>query len=122
VVAIMSGQEFQWVFTAKKLIGPGGGVHSGWGKTQRRIGVFYFYVLDPDAGPAFIQLCTYFPYPRKVWLNGHEWANAKPTRPTSATGRWATGSLPAKRPTPSRGSATGSGPATPKGSSTAGSP
>jgi hypothetical protein len=25
-------------------------------------------------GPAFIKTCAYFPYPGKVWLNGHEWA------------------------------------------------
>ena len=24
--------------------------------------------------PGFIKICTYFPYPAKVWLNGHEWA------------------------------------------------
>ena len=22
----------------------------------------------------FIKFCTYFPYPAKVWVNGHEWA------------------------------------------------
>jgi len=24
--------------------------------------------------PAFIKLCAWFPYPIKVWANGHEWA------------------------------------------------
>ena len=24
--------------------------------------------------PAFIKICAYFPYPVKVWVNGHEWA------------------------------------------------
>ncbi len=24
-------------------------------------------------GPAFIKVCAYFPYPAKIWLNGHEW-------------------------------------------------
>ena len=24
--------------------------------------------------PGFIKICTYFPYPVKVWVNGHEWA------------------------------------------------
>ncbi|MGH8991549.1 MAG: hypothetical protein ACRDZ7_08490, partial [Acidimicrobiia bacterium] len=43
-------------------------------KEQRRVGVYYFYVLDPDFGPGFIKICTYFPYPAKVWVNGHEWA------------------------------------------------
>ncbi len=25
------------------------------------------------SGPAFIKVCAYFPYPAKIWLNGHEW-------------------------------------------------
>ena len=36
--------------------------------------IYYFYVLDPEFGPGFIKICTYFPYPAKVWVNGHEWA------------------------------------------------
>ena len=43
-------------------------------KEERKIGVYYFYVLDRDFGPGFIKICTYFPYPAKVWCNGHEWA------------------------------------------------
>ena len=43
-------------------------------KDERRVGVYYFYILDPEFGPGFIKICTYFPYPAKVWLNGHEWA------------------------------------------------
>jgi hypothetical protein len=35
---------------------------------------YYFYLWDEDFGPAFIKLCAYFPYPGKVWVNGHEWA------------------------------------------------
>jgi len=30
-------------------------------------------VLDPEFGPHFIRICTYFPYPSRVWVNGHEW-------------------------------------------------
>jgi hypothetical protein len=29
---------------------------------------------DEDFGGAFIKICAYFPYPVKVWVNGHEWA------------------------------------------------
>ena len=43
-------------------------------KADRRVTCFYFYVWDTDFGPAFIKACAYFPYPIKVWLNGHEWA------------------------------------------------
>ena len=43
-------------------------------REERRVGVYYFYICDPDFGPGFIKICTYFPYPAKVWVNGHEWA------------------------------------------------
>ncbi|HTF54818.1 MAG TPA: hypothetical protein VK735_45875 [Pseudonocardia sp.] len=29
---------------------------------------------DDQFGPAFIKICAYFPYPAKIWINGHEWA------------------------------------------------
>ena len=74
VVAIVAVQEFQWVFSATKRTGSGAGVWFDWHKTERRVGIYYFYVLDPDFGAGFIKICTYFPYPAKVWLNGHEWA------------------------------------------------
>jgi hypothetical protein len=35
---------------------------------------YYFYVWDEDFGPGFVKVGSYFPYPIKVWLNGHEWA------------------------------------------------
>jgi hypothetical protein len=37
------------------------------------------YVWDEDFGPAFIKICSYFPYPIKVWVNGHEWAKRQAT-------------------------------------------
>src|SRR3954453_17373245 len=43
-------------------------------KADRRVTCYYFYLWDVDFGPAFIKICAYFPYPAKVWLNGHEWA------------------------------------------------
>jgi len=30
--------------------------------------------VDADFGPAFIKVVAYFPYPLKIWLNGHHWA------------------------------------------------
>ncbi len=32
------------------------------------------YLWDDDFGPAFVKVCAYFPYPMKIWVNGHEWA------------------------------------------------
>lgn len=34
----------------------------------------YFYCLDRGMGPFFLKFCTYFPYPAKLCLNGHEYA------------------------------------------------
>ncbi len=74
VVAIVAAQEFQWVFSAKNRSPKPGVVSYDFVKEDRRVGVYYFYLLDPQFGPGFIKICTYFPYPAKVWLNGHEWA------------------------------------------------
>ncbi|HUR17905.1 MAG TPA: hypothetical protein VMZ51_03080 [Acidimicrobiales bacterium] len=71
VVAIVTGQEFQWVWSGRSRSEHGG---FNFVKEQRRVGVYYFYVMDPDFGPGFIKICTYFSYPAKVWVNGHEWA------------------------------------------------
>ena len=43
-------------------------------KTDRRVTVYYFYLWDQGFGPAFIKICTYCPWPVKIWVNGHEWA------------------------------------------------
>ena len=47
------------------------------GREQRRVGVYYFYVRDPEFGLGFVKIVTYFPNPAKVWVNGHEWANCQ---------------------------------------------
>ena len=80
VVAIVAAQEFQWVFSATKKTGSGAGVWFDWNKGERRVGIYYFYVLDPEFGAGFIKICTYFPYPAKVWINGHEWAKRQANR------------------------------------------
>jgi hypothetical protein len=80
VVAIVATQEFQWVFSAKNRSPKPGVVSYDFVKEDRRVGMYYFYVLDADFGPGFIKICTYFPYPSKVWLNGHEWAKRQARR------------------------------------------
>jgi len=40
----------------------------------------YLAVWDVDFGPAFVKISAYFPYPVKVWLNGHEWAKRQATQ------------------------------------------
>ena len=79
VVAIVAAQEFQWVFRpTRRPVGRGGLVRLV--KTERRVGRLYFYIHDREFGPGFIKICTYFPYPAKVWLNGHEWAKRQARR------------------------------------------
>jgi hypothetical protein len=80
VVAIVAGQEFQWVFSGRnRQRKPGVRPNFEFFKEDRRVGVYYFYILDPEFGPGFIKLCTYCPWPGKVWLNGHEWVQTPST-------------------------------------------
>jgi hypothetical protein len=75
VVAVGCAQEFQLVWTARKRdTDPGGCPQFSFTKEQRRVSVFYVYIWDNKMGSGFIKICTYFPYPVKAWINGHEWA------------------------------------------------
>lgn len=77
VAAIGVAQEFQNVWSAYQREDRGYTGRQVWfsfTKADRRVTCYYFYLWDEDFGPAFIKVCAYFPYPIKVWLNGHEWA------------------------------------------------
>jgi hypothetical protein len=75
VAAVGCAQEFQLVWTARKRdTDPGGCPQFSFTKEQRRVSVFYVYIWDSTMGSGFIKICTYFPYPVKAWVNGHEWA------------------------------------------------
>jgi hypothetical protein len=80
VVAIGVAQEFQSVFTGYQRADKPGAVHFAFAKADRRVSCYYFYVLDPQFGPGFVKICSYFPYPAKVWVNGHEWAKRQASR------------------------------------------
>jgi len=80
VAAIGVAQEFQNVFAAHQRQAPNGIPWFSFVKADRRVTCFYFYLWDADFGPAFIKVCAYFPYPIKVWLNGHEWAKRQAIR------------------------------------------
>ena len=73
VAAIGVAQEFAPVFTATKKQ-RGKTVWFSFAVSQRRVTCYYFYVWDDDFGPAFVKVCACFPYPMKIWVNGHEWA------------------------------------------------
>jgi hypothetical protein len=74
VVAIGVAQEYQRVFTGTKDQTPTGAVWFSCHRTERRVTCSYFYPWDAGFGPASIKICAYFPYPGKIWFNGHEWA------------------------------------------------
>ena len=69
---------------------------------------FYFYLWDIDLGPAFIKICTYFPYPIKVWINGHEYAKRQAARAGSDSPNCPMGLPPVRIPPRCKRSVTGS--------------
>jgi hypothetical protein len=73
VVAIGRAQEFQLVWDARKRdTDPSRSPQFSFAKAERRVTCYYFYVWDERWGAGFIKICAYFPYPVKIWLNGHE--------------------------------------------------
>jgi hypothetical protein len=81
VAAIGVAQEFAVVWTARKRdTDPDTAPQFSFTQEQRWVTVFYVSVWDEDFGPAFIKICSYFPYPIKVWINGHDWAKRQATK------------------------------------------
>ena len=83
VVAIGCAQEFQYVWTARKRdTDPGMCPQFSFTREQRRVSVFYIYIWDTKMGSGFIKICTYFPYPVKVYLltelrRGSAWSGGR---------------------------------------------
>jgi len=74
VAAIGAAQEFQRVWAAYQRDTRTAAPQYTFAKADRRVTCYYFYLWDEDFGSAFIKVCAYFPYPAKIWVNGHEWA------------------------------------------------
>ena len=74
VAAVGVSQEFQRVWAAYQRDTKTAAPQYTFAKADRRVTCYYFYLWDEDFGPAFIKVCAYFPYPAKIWVNGHEWA------------------------------------------------
>ena len=72
VVFIGVAQEKAWAFGARSQRA-GRHVHFAYQRRSVCVTHYYFYVLDPEWGPAFIKVCTYAPFAMKLCLNGHEW-------------------------------------------------
>jgi hypothetical protein len=80
VAAIGVAQEYASVFTGTQRDAPNGIPWFSFHKADRRVTCYYFYLWDEEFGPAFVKICAYFPYPAKIWVNGHEWAKRQATR------------------------------------------
>ena len=74
MAAVGVSQEFQRVWSAYQRDTKTAAPQYTFAKADRRVTCYYFYLWDEDFGPAFIKVCAYFPYPAKIWVNGHEWA------------------------------------------------
>lgn len=74
VVFVGVAQEKANSFKASKRKGAGNFVEFDFSRQPVYVKHLYFYLEDRFWGPGFIKVCTYFPYPIKLCLNGHEWA------------------------------------------------
>ena len=69
VAAIGVAQEPQRVFIARKRdTDPSRCPQFSFDKKDRRVTVYYFYLWDAGFGPGFIKVCTYCPWPMKIWV------------------------------------------------------
>jgi hypothetical protein len=96
VAAIGVAQEFQRVRTASEGKTSTGTPRWSFCKADRRVTCYYFYHWDADFGPAFIKVCAWFPYPAKIWVNGHEWAKRQAERAGISFTALPAGSPPAR--------------------------
>jgi len=73
VVFIGIAQEKAYAFKGRKKKQKG---YVGFDYSRQSVFVnhYYFYLNDDEFGPAFIKICSYMPFPIKVYMNGHEWA------------------------------------------------
>lgn len=73
VVLVGVAQERASGWTATKTR-QGRHVHFTFRRKSVCVNHYYFYLIDPEWGPAFLKVCGYAPYAIKLCLNGHEWA------------------------------------------------
>ena len=74
VVLIGVAQEKTSAWRGWRDGGPDGHPHFEYRRQSIFPNNYYFYILDPEWGPAFIKTIAYAPWPVWVYLNGHEWA------------------------------------------------
>jgi hypothetical protein len=73
VLFVGKAQEKASVFRTEKRRDAAGKKYPWIIRSTAMVNHYYVYILDRDFGPIFIKFCSYFPYPAKLCLNGHEW-------------------------------------------------
>jgi hypothetical protein len=80
VLFIGKAQEKASVFRTEKRRDAQGKTYPWIIRSTAMVNHYYVYILDRDFGPIFIKFCSYFPYPAKLCLNGHEWLKRQLTQ------------------------------------------
>lgn len=74
VLFVGKAQEKIATFRTERRRNPQTGKSYPWiYRTTAMVNQYYFYLVDADFGPLCIKFSSYFPYPAKVYLNGHEY-------------------------------------------------
>lgn len=80
VLFIGKAQEKASVFRTEKRRDAAGKRYPWIIRSTAMVNHYYVYLVDKDFGPLFIKFCSYFPYPVKLCLNGHEWLKRQLTQ------------------------------------------
>jgi hypothetical protein len=80
VLFIGKAQEKANVFRTEKRRDAQGKTYPWIIRSTAMVNHYYVYILDRDFGPLFLKFCSYFPYPAKLCLNGHEWLKRQLTQ------------------------------------------
>lgn len=80
VVMVGVCQEKTSVWRGWRDGGPDGHPHFVYRRQSVFPNNYYFYIRDPDWGPAFIKTIAYAPFSVWVYLNGNEWAKQQVAR------------------------------------------
>ena len=81
IVFVGKAQEKASVFRTEKRRNPATGQSYPWiVRSTAMVNHYYFYGIDEDFGPLFLQFCSNFPSNGKLYLNGHEYAKRQMIR------------------------------------------
>jgi len=80
VLFVGKAQEKASVFRTEKRRDAQGKRYPWIIRSTAMVNHYYIYIVDKDFGPLFIKFCSYFPYPAKLCLNGHEWLKRQLTQ------------------------------------------